>query len=107
MESSVFTDEWFFATTIFNENHPFSEKVINDNKRYISPFNGGPHPKPITKEDIPKLSTSLIESEFYFIRKIDVLKEIEVIQWMDKIRNQDAAPLYAVKNGQIVGGAHV
>ncbi len=85
MESSAFTDEWFFATTILTKNHPFEKKVINDNKRYIPPFNGRPHPEPITIQDIPLIETRLKEKEFYFIRKVDVVK---VIQRLDELRQE-------------------
>lgn len=85
-EHAQFPDEWFFASSVMRPGHPYSKKVINNSKRYISEFSGA-HPIPITMRNLPKMEFLLSTKDFYLARKLDVLTQTEVVSWLDDVRN--------------------
>lgn len=71
------TDEFAIATLIMNSS--FSQKTINNNHRYIDWSEGNPHPKLLTKADIPEMN----KSNMLFARKFDMKLDSVVLDWID------------------------
>lgn len=71
------TDEFAIATLIMNSE--FRLKTINNNYRYIDWSEGNPHPKLLTRADVPELS----KDNMLFARKFDTKIDSTVLDWID------------------------
>lgn len=86
---SMFSDEQFFQTIIMNSE--FGKNVINDNLRYIDWSNviwsknmwivNPPHPKTLTMDDLPVLSSS----SKLFARKFDETADTDILNLLDTL----------------------
>lgn len=74
----MYADESYFQTILANASHL---KLKNDRLRYIDWSTGGPHPKILLKEDLPKL----LASNAHFARKFDIDIDSNILDELDQI----------------------
>ncbi len=75
---TILPDEMFFQTLILNS--PNSSNVINNNLRFIQWTGSSPNPSILTKHNFELLK----ESPKLFARKLDLLKDKEIFDLLDK-----------------------
>lgn len=73
------TDEFLFQTILMNS--VYSDRVINNNYRYVDWSEQEAHPKILGTEDFYKLKNS----SMLFARKFDVLKDKKILDMLDSI----------------------
>jgi hypothetical protein len=80
---------------IFHTTSQYKNKVINGNKRFIGKFlENALHPKWLSLEDIPEIQEGLIDNEWFFIRKVKIHEEKELIDWMDEERRNERSGVF-------------
>lgn len=73
-------DEFFFQTVLMNS--PFQSTLVRDHKRLIIWDGGSPHPRTLTRADLP----ALLSSGAFFARKFDDAADAAVLDAIDRQR---------------------
>lgn len=101
-EFSFIPDEGFFCTALLNNKEQFS-KIINDNKRFLKFQNDwAPHPIWLGMPHLPEFEPSKLylnfsqnstttlepngtpEPRYLFMRKVDVIRQTQFIEYIEK-----------------------
>ena len=90
MENSYIPDESFFAMFALSPDLGWSDKIVNDAKRYIYFPPGAYHPATLHDGDEGILTSG---EEYYFARKLDPSKDTHLAQWIDDRRDTIDADL--------------
>ncbi len=73
-------DESFFAMIALCPDLNYQGKIVSDTKRFIY-FPSG-HAHPISLHDGDENLLTQHGKEYFFVRKVDVLKERKLVKWM-------------------------
>lgn len=80
MEYTMIPDEQFFIMIALCPDLKYKEKIVSDTKRFIYFPSGQAHPYSLRDGDEKLLTEE--NKQYFFVRKVNVLKERKLIKWM-------------------------
>lgn len=79
-------DEAFFIMVALCPDLNYRDKIINDSRRFIYFPRGHKHPLHLHDGDQQLLTKH--GKQYFFVRKVDILKERKLVKWMVETRKQ-------------------